>query len=84
MLWSEWDRCYRLRAGVVDLFVDRELPPEIFGYLVQDDPLFVALAEQAARTFKGRRYLRLVGKALKIAPDNISTTRRRSIEKLMK
>jgi len=83
VFWFGWDRCQRLRAGVIDLFVDRQLAPEVFGRLVQDGSLFAALAEQAARTSSGRRYLKGVRRALKDAPEDHYLARRRLIEKLV-
>lgn len=84
ILWFDWDRCQRLRAGVVSLFVERQLSPEIFGRLVDDESLFAALAEQAARTSSGRGYLKYVRRALKDAPQDTYSARRRFIEKLVK
>jgi hypothetical protein len=63
--WFEWDRCRRLRAGVVDLFVERELAPEIFGNLVHARSLLDDLVDYAARTSRGRSYLKLVRAAVR-------------------
>lgn len=84
MLWFNWDRCQRLRAGVVSLFVERYLSPETFGRLVGDEQLFGLLAEQAARSSSGRAFLKQVRKALKNAPDASASTRRDFIERLVK
>lgn len=84
MLWFDWDRCQRLRAGVANLFVERELSPEVFGHLVQDGSLFGAMAEQVARSSKGRNYLRHVRRALKDSTDDLSSARRHQIERLVK
>lgn len=82
ILWFEWDKCERLRTGVVNLFVERELNPELFGRLVQDEALFGLLAKQAARTSKGRAYLKRVRRTLK--PEEPFAGRRHLIEKLVK
>jgi hypothetical protein len=58
--WFSWDRCQRLRAGVSALFVDRDLSPGVFAHIVHDDELFAALAKSAARTARGRAYLKRV------------------------
>jgi hypothetical protein len=84
MLWFDWDRCQRLRAGVVSLFVERNLSPETFGRLVGDGRLFGLLAEQAARSSSGRAFLKQVRKALKNAPDVSALARRDFIERLVK
>ena len=82
--WVSWDRCQRLRAGVVDLFVENRLAPELFGRLVQSEPLFELLADQASRTWAGRRYLKDVRRALTEAPEPSYPDRGRYINKLLK
>lgn len=63
--WFDWDRCPRLRAAVIDLFVDRGLAPEVFAYIVEDDHLFFELANQACRTSRGRSFLNKVYRSMK-------------------
>jgi len=84
MLWFEWDRCQRLRMGVLNLFIERELSPQIFGSLVQDETLFTALTEQVARSSKGRSYLKHVRRALKESSSPPASARRNFIEKIIK
>ena len=64
MFWFEWDRCRRLRSGVVNTFIDGKLSPLAFGGLTSDDDLFRALVDEAGRSSGGRRYLRRVHRAL--------------------
>lgn len=84
MFWYNWDRCQRLRAGVVSLFVERHLSPETFGRLVVDERLFELLAEQAARSWSGCAFLKQVRQALMNAQDTSGFTRRYLIEQLLK
>jgi hypothetical protein len=63
--WSSRDQCSRLRSGVVDLFVNRELSALIFADITANDRLFLSLAETAAGTNRGRRFLRRVLKVMK-------------------
>lgn len=84
LLWFSWDRCQRLRAGVVDLFVERRLAPGVFGRLVQNEALFRLLADQAAKTSSGYGYLNEVRRALFDATDPSSSERRRYLERLLK
>jgi hypothetical protein len=62
--WSDyafgWDRCWRLRAGVVELFVDRDLSPSFFAALTKDTSLFALLASEAGKRWRGGKYLKRV------------------------
>lgn len=84
ILWFEWDRCQRIRAGVATLFVERDLSPEIFGSLVDDGGLFVAVAEQVARSSRGRIYLKRVRRALNESSRPSAAARRTLLGKLIK
>lgn len=70
MFWFERDRCLRLRAAVVDLFMDRYLAPEIFVGLVESDELFWQLVEIAGQSWKGREYLEMVCSVAKNDSDH--------------
>ena len=59
-IFFESDRCRRLRASVVALFIDRDLPPALFARLCSSEKLFSLLSEEAARSRRGRRYLKRV------------------------
>ena len=65
ILWGEWDRCRRIRTGVVDVFVNRNLPPRVFARIATSDRLFEDLVAIAAGNGRGRRYLRRVRRAMK-------------------
>jgi hypothetical protein len=58
--WQHWDRCQRLRSGVVDAFVDGWLSPNTFLTLTDDERLFYQLVDLAAESYSGRTYLRHV------------------------
>ncbi len=82
--WFDWDKCQRLRAGVVDLFVDRNLSPGTFGRLVVDGWLFDRLADHASRTREGRIYLKSVRRELRHVDDDDLAGRRRYIGELLR
>lgn len=65
ILWGEWDKCRRIRAGVVGAFIDRNLPPRVFARIASSDQLFEDLVGMAAANGRGRRYLRRVRRAMK-------------------
>ena len=79
----EWDRCRRIRAGVANLFVDRDLKPQIFARIAEDNKLFMGLAAAAARKRRGRRYLKRVRRAMKKEPQSEFAVRIHWIEKLL-
>lgn len=63
-VWRDWDQCEKLRHAVVDNFIDRKLPPIEFGTVVDDGKLWKELADLAADSSRGRRYLDKVRSAL--------------------
>ncbi|MDH1555686.1 hypothetical protein N5E86_14645 [Stutzerimonas stutzeri] len=60
IFWFSWDKCQRLRAGVANAFVTRELLPLCFARLTDDENLFYAISNSAAQSSRGRTYLKLV------------------------
>ena len=84
IFWREWDRCRRIRAGVVDLFVDRDLAPQVFARIAADDKLFMDLASAAAGNRRGRRYLKRVQRAMKNESQSEFAVRIRWIERLLR
>jgi len=73
--WGDWDRGRRLRAGIINAFVDRDLDSGRFGQLLpSSEDLFAELAWEAASKWGGRGYLRKVKRALRHAdPDRFAT-----------
>lgn len=80
ILWFEWDKCQRLRAGLAKMFVERNLAPETFGAVVASDDLFTALIWQVARLSGGRRYLKRVADTFKILQSQTAELRRQLIK----
>ncbi|UHQ19022.1 hypothetical protein LVB87_12640 [Lysobacter sp. KIS68-7] len=64
IFWFQENRAERMRMGVVELFVRRDLSPETFGRLVRDGKLFISLAESLAESSRGRGYLKRVRQSL--------------------
>lgn len=67
--WFDSDNCSRLRETVTRRFVDHDLAPGSFGRLTDDGPLAISLIDEAARTRRGREYLKRVHNALKDAGE---------------
>jgi len=72
VLWGfDWDHCRRMRAGVVEVFVERDLSPAAFGEITRDDDLFGQLKYVACHNARGRRFL----KRVKLALMNVDSDR---------
>jgi hypothetical protein len=80
--WFSSDRCPRIRLAIADLFVERDLPPQMFAEIAKDDRLFALTAESMARNTRGRRFLKQVGSWIQGNSDQSSPTRVRIIESL--
>jgi len=83
IFWLTWDRCQRLRAGVIDRFVDRDLSPNCFAHLTHSDVLFYALIGVTAQSGRGRTYLKSVYWAMKGEGDAALDRRILAIEELV-
>ena len=80
----QWDKCRRIRAGVVGLFVNRDLAPQVFARIASEDKLFIDLAAAAAGNGRGKRYLKRVRLAMKNESPSKFAVRIRWIEKLVR
>jgi hypothetical protein len=81
--WFNWDRCQRLRAAVIELFVESELQPDIFARLVVDPELFTMLANAAARSGRGRSYLKRVERSMGNDSDAVKSDRLLTLDKIL-
>jgi len=72
-----------LTRGASNLFIDRRLSPELFAGLTQDDRLFGDLAELAASSYRGRRFLRRVIRSMMDANSAGYAERIQLIEELV-
>ncbi|WP_156818835.1 GAP1-N1 domain-containing protein [Sphingomonas sp. Mn802worker] len=82
--WFEWDNCSRLRETTVRMFVDGHLDPDTFGRLTDDGALANSLIEEAARSSRGRRYLREVRQSIRHSEDKGLRARGEYISKKVK
>jgi hypothetical protein len=62
--WPRWDRCRRVREGVITAFMERGLSPSAFARITKDDDVFADLARTAMRRLGGRQFLEKVRIAL--------------------
>lgn len=82
--WLDWDKCQRIRAGVVELFVERQLHPIAFAMLTTSQPLFRLLISQANRSGRGRDYLKQVWYLLQNSLDPRFEEQFNDLQKLFK
>jgi hypothetical protein len=52
-----WDRCKRIRAAVVEMFIRRNLPARAFVKVTADNEVFEDLVNEASLTWDGRNFL---------------------------
>jgi GTPase-associated protein 1, N-terminal domain type 1 len=83
MPWGAWDRCGRVREAVTAKFVDVDLDAETFGRLTDLDTVFTQLAEIAAQSRVGRRYLEKVRKRIRNEPEDFMQARTKIIGRLV-
>ncbi|WP_132834047.1 MULTISPECIES: hypothetical protein [unclassified Pseudomonas] len=82
--WLDWDKCQRIRAGVVDLFVERQLHPIAFATLTTSQPLFRLLISLANRNGRGRDYLKEVWHVLQNSVDSTFEMHSNELQKTLK
>ena len=59
--WRDWDRCERLRRGVVDRFLEGRWSPHLVLQLGDDGEVYAAVIEEFRERWSGRSFLRGVG-----------------------
>ncbi len=62
--WREWDRCERLRRSIVERFVGQVWSPQLLFDLARDTDVFGDLIKEFRDTWDGRRFLRVVTRAV--------------------
>lgn len=67
-MFFDWDKGLRIRAGIVNLFIERGLAPMSFAFITSDDHVFELLIAQALRLSDGKKYVKAVLNAMKDVP----------------
>ena len=62
--WREWDRCGRLRRGIVERFVEQRWSPHLLFELARDADVFTELVGEFRDSRDGRRFLRAIARAV--------------------
>ena len=76
---KRWNRGGRLRSAVVGVFMDRRLWARSFAWMAANNDVFVALMEEAAARWGGRRFLKSVEESLEREHDAPTQARRELI-----
>ncbi len=71
--WSLWDRAQRVRSGVVNIFVERDLPAKDFLEITNSEQVFVRLVNLASSSIAGRGYLRKVSSWVRNNSDEVQS-----------
>jgi hypothetical protein len=81
---KRWDRGGRLRNVVVGIFMDRRLWARAFAWMAANNDVFIALMEEAADRWGGRRFLKSVEESLEHEHDAPTSARRELIHSFVR
>lgn len=81
---KRWNRAGRLRSAVASAYLDRHLWPRGFAWMAADNNVFVALMEETAERWGGKRFLKSVEESLEQETDRFWRDRRELIHCFLK
>lgn len=81
---QRWNRAGRLRNAVASAYLDRRLWPRGFASMATDNNVFVALMEEMAERWGGKRFLQTVEESLRHETDPSWRARRELIHWFLK
>lgn len=81
---KRWNRAGRLRNAVASAYLDRHLWPRGFAWMAADNNVFVALMEETAERWGGKRFLKTVEESLEQETDPFWRARRELIHWFLK
>lgn len=81
---KRWNRGGRLRNVVVGVFMDRRLLERSFAWLATNNDVFIAVMEEAADRWGGRRFLKSVEESLEHEHDAATQARRELIHSFVR
>lgn len=81
---KRWDRVGRLRSAVASAYLDRHLWPRGFACIALDNDVFVALMEETAERWGGRRFLKSVEESLAQETESFLRDRRELIHRFLR
>lgn len=55
--WFDWDRCTKIRLAIADLFIQRNLAPQLFALISEDLEFFSALVKTIPSDRRSRDFL---------------------------
>lgn len=81
---QRWNHGERLRKIVAEVFMTRRLWPRPFAWMATNNDLYVALMEEAAGRWGGKRFLRSVEDSLENEHDAATQARRELIHRFLR
>jgi hypothetical protein len=81
---KRWNRGARLRSAVVGVFMDRRLWAHSFAWIATNNDVFIALMQEAADRWGGRRFLKSVEVSLENEHDAATHARRELIHSFVR
>ena len=81
---ERWNRAKRLRNTVIGAFMDRRLWERSFAWMASSNVVFIALMEDAAERWGGKRFLKSVEESLQNEHDAPMLARRELIHSFLK
>jgi hypothetical protein len=72
--WGDWDRCERIRRGLVERFVKSRWPIEQFFMTVKEESTLKSITKSAEDYPAGRMLMRIITEAIDKGTLNISAT----------
>jgi hypothetical protein len=81
---KRWNRAGRLRNAVASAYLDRHLWPRGFAWMAADNNVFIALMEDTADRWGGKRFLKTVEESLEQETDAFWRARRELIHWFLK
>jgi len=81
--WYDWDKCWRLRSAIADVFVNNKLSYETYVNFTSDEEIFLEVTTVMSKTRRGRIYLKAVRKRLGHKDDYLTSVRMQIIKKII-
>lgn len=69
--WRDWDKCERLRRGIVKIFYSNQWPATCFFHTIKDDETFYDIVQYCSQRDWGRNFLKNLQKSCTQENNNV-------------